>query len=252
MSGSTDLVVLAPAFVAGLLVLLTHVPFGQEVLRRGIVFIDLAIAQIAVLGVIVAEQMGLEPRGIGIQVTAVMAALAAAGLMVWTERRLADEQEAVIGTLFVLAASLALLLLSHNPHGAEHLKELLEGQILWVEWRTLLPVALVYSAVTALWFRARRGPAGFYILFAVTVTASVQLVGVYLVFASLIIPALAASRLPARQRLGAAWTVGVIAYAGGLALSLVGDIPAAPVIVCLMAALAILVRWIVPSVRRRG
>jgi len=253
MSLTADLAVLAPAFAAGILVLATHVPFGQEVLRRGIVFIDLAIAQVAVLGVIVAEVLGFEPHGPGIQVVAALSALAAAGLLSWSERRAAKHQEALIGALFVLAASLALLLLSGNPHGAEHLKELLEGQILWVEPATLVPVMLLYTMVLALWFRARArfGPAGFYVLFALTVTASVQLVGVYLVFASLIIPALAASRIPERQRLPLAWLLGAIAYGGGLLLSLLVDVPAAPAIVCLLSGLAVLVWWIAPSVRGR-
>jgi zinc/manganese transport system permease protein len=128
-------------------------------------------------------------------------------------------------------------LLSGNPHGAEHFKELLEGQILWVAPTSLLPVAVLYLIVLGLWFgvRARLGATGFYASFALTVTASVQLVGVYLVFASLIIPALAVSRLPARRRLPLAWTIGALAYGGGLLLSLVADLPAAPVIVCLLA-----------------
>lgn len=237
MNSLGELAILGPAFIAGLLVLATHVPLGQEVLRRGIVFIDLAIAQIAVLGVIVAESLGLEPHGFGIQMVAGAAALAGAGLLAVSERWLADRQEAMIGVLFVLAASLVLLLLSGNPHGAEHLKELLEGQILWIDPSTLVPVAILYAAVLVLWFQARAGvgAVGFYALFALTVTASVQLVGVYLVFASLIVPALAVSRLPVRRRLPFAWALGAVAYGGGLALSLLADLPAAPVIVCLLA-----------------
>ncbi len=237
MNSFGELAILGPAFIAGMLVLATHVPLGQEVLRRGIVFIDLAIAQIAVLGVIAAESLGLEPHGFGIQIVAGVAALAGAGLLAVSEQWLADRQEAMIGVLFVLAASLVLLLLSGNPHGAEHFKELLEGQILWIAPSTLVPVAVLYAVVLVLWFRARAGlgALGFYVLFALTVTASVQLVGVYLVFASLIVPALAVSRLPARRRLPFAWAMGAAAYGGGLALSLLADLPAAPVIVCLLA-----------------
>ena len=123
---------------------------------------------------------------------------------------------------------------------------MLEGQILWTETRTLLPVALLYAVVLALWFGARQrfGRAGFYFLFALTVTASVQLVGVYLVFASLIIPALAAPRLPF------AYALGALAYALGLTLSLTADLPAAPVIVCTLALLGATVWRIAPSVRR--
>jgi len=246
MNLALELDVLLPALLAGLLVLATHVPLGQEVLKRGIVFIDLAIAQVAVLGVIVAEVLGFEAHGWAVQVIAAGAALAGAALLSYAERRFATQQEALIGALFVLAASLALLLLHGHPHGAEHLKDVLEGQILWTEIKTLLPVMLLYAAVLALWFGARQrfGRAGFYFLFALTVTASVQLVGVYLVFASLIIPALAASRL------AFAYTLGALAYAIGLVLSLTADLPAAPVIVCTLALLGAAVWRFVPSVRR--
>ena len=240
-----ELNVLLPALLAGLLVLATHVPLGQEVLKRGIVFIDLAIAQVAVLGVIAAEVLGFEAHGWAVQAIAASAALAGAALLSYAERRFAAQQEALIGALFVLSASLALLLLHGHAHGAEHLKDVLEGQILWTEIRTLLPVALLYTAVLAIWFGARRhfGRAGFYFLFALTVTASVQLVGVYLVFASLIIPVLAAPRLPF------AYALGAVAYAAGLALSLSADLPAAPVIVCLLAVFGTVVWRFTPSVR---
>jgi zinc/manganese transport system permease protein len=246
MNLTLELNVLLPALLAGLLVLATHVPLGQEVLKRGIVFIDLAIAQVAVLGVITAEVLGFEAHGWAVQAIAAAAALAGAALLSYAERRFAAQEEALIGVLFVLAASLALLLLHGHPHGAEHLKDVLEGQILWTETRTLLPVALLYAVVLALWFGARQrfGRAGFYFLFALTVTASVQLVGVYLVFASLIIPALAAARPPF------AYALGALAYALGLTLSLTADLPAAPVIVCTLALLGTAVWWFVPSVRR--
>lgn len=246
MNLALELNVLLPALFAGLLVLATHVPLGQEVLKRGIVFIDLAIAQIAVLGVIGAEVLGFEAHGLAVQAIAAGAALAGATLLSYTERRFAAQQEALIGVLFVLAASMALLLLHGHAQGAEHLKDVLEGQILWTEFRTLLPVALLYAFVLALWFGARRyfGRAGFYFLFALTVTASVQLVGVYLVFASLIIPALATARLPS------AYVLGALAYIFGLALSLLADLPAAPVIVGLLALFGAMVWWFTPSVRR--
>ena len=241
-----ELSVLLPALLAGLLVLATHVPLGQEVLKRGIVFIDLAIAQVAVLGVIAAEVLGFEAHGWAVQAIAAAAALAGAALLSYAERRFAAQQEALIGALFVIAASAALLLLHGHPHGAEHFKNILEGQSLWTDIKTLPPVALLYAVVLVLWFGARQrfGRAGFYFLFALTVTASVQLVGVYLVFASLIIPALAAPRLPF------AYALGALAYAAGLALSLSADLPAAPVIVCLLAVLGAAVWRFAPSVRR--
>src|SRR3982751_4539921 len=188
-----DLTIVWPAVIAGLLVTATHVPLGVQVLNRGIVFIDLAVAQIAGLGVIVAAPCGLEPQGLAVQVAALAAALLGALLLNWTDKRWPQVQEAVIGVTFIVAANAAILLLASNPHGADHLKDLLIGQILWVDSGRLLVVAAVYALILAVWFgmRQRVGSIGFYVLFALAVTASVQLVGVYLVFTTLIVPALA-------------------------------------------------------------
>ena len=185
--------ILGPAFIAGLLVTAALVPFGFEVLKRGIVFIDLAVAQIAGLGVIFADFLGWEPQGVAVQVSALTAALATALLLTWTERRWPEVQEAIIGVVFVLGASGAILFLASNPHGGEHLKDLLVGQILWVNPARLPLQAAIYAALLVLWlgFGARLGRVGFYALFACAVTFSVQLVGLYLVFASLVLPALA-------------------------------------------------------------
>jgi zinc/manganese transport system permease protein len=237
---AVDLSILGPAFCAGLLVLATHVPMGQQVLARGIVFIDLAIAQIAGLGVIGADALGWEPQGFAVQIAAVAAALLGSLALTFTEKRWPDIQEALIGVSFVLAAAAGILLLANNPHGGEHLKDLLVGQILWVSYQQLLPIALLTVAILALWFggRARLGRAGFYVLFAVAVTASVQLVGVYLVFASLIIPALASrTQVPSRQ-LTVGYIVGVIGYAIGLIASALLDLPSGAVVVWVLALVA--------------
>jgi zinc/manganese transport system permease protein len=236
-----DLSIFLPAFAAGLLVLATHVPLGQEVLRRGIIFIDLAIAQVAGLGVIAAQGLGWEGHGWEVQVAAMAAAGAGALLLTWSERRFPEVQEALIGALFVVSASAGILLLANNPEGGEHLKELLVGQILWVEWSSLGPVALLYGVILALWFGlgARLGRVGFYLLFALAITASVQLVGVYLVFASLILPALGGRGLPAHRRLAAGWLLGALGYGAGLALSSLFDWPAGPLVVLALAGLAV-------------
>lgn len=238
--------ILGPAFVAGLLVLATHVPMGQQVLARGIVFIDLAIAQIAGLGVIAADALGWEPRGFGVQIAAVGAALLGALLLTFTEKRWPEVQEALIGVLFVLAACAGIILLAGNPHGGEHLKDLLVGQILWVSYRQLLPVALLTALLLALWFKAgkRFGRIGFYAMFALAVTASVQLVGVYLVFASLIIPALASRFHVARRRLVIGYSIGVLGYAIGLALSAVFDLPSGAVVVWALAGCGVAFAWV--------
>ena len=232
-----DIGILGPAFCAGLLVLATHVPMGQQVLARGIVFIDLAIAQIAGLGVIAADAMGWEPQGYAVQIAAVSAALVGAGLLTFTERRWPDMQEALIGVLFVLAACAGLLLLANNPHGGEQLKDLLVGQILWVSYKQLIPIALLYGFILALWFtvRSKLGPIGFYAMFAIVVTASVQLVGVYLVFASLIIPALASRFYGSQRQLTVGYVTGVLGYALGLACSAIFDLPSGAVVVWALA-----------------
>jgi len=209
------------------------------------VFIDLAIAQIAGLGVIAADATGWEPQGFAVQSAAVGAALLGALLLTFTEKRWPEVQEALIGVLFVLAASAGILLLAGNPHGGEHLKDLLVGQILWVNYRQLLPVALLTAVILALWFGAgaRLGRIGFYAIFAFAVTAAVQLVGVYLVFASLIIPALASRFHPVRRQLAIGYSVGVLGYALGLTLSAVFDLPSGAVVVWALAVCGIALAW---------
>lgn len=237
-----NLNILGPAFLAGLLVLATHVPLGQQVLKRGIVFIDLAVAQIAALGVIAADAMGWEPQGIKVQIAAVSAALLGALLLTWTEKKWPEVQEALIGVFFVLAASAGILLLANNPHGGEHLKDLLAGQILWVSMSQLLPVSLLTALILAVWFglKNKMGRAGFYGLFALAVTASVQMVGIYLVFSSLIIPALAVRNWPESRKMLGAYLIGAIAYVLGLAVSAIFDLPSGAVIVWCLAAAGVL------------
>ena len=159
------------------------------------------------------------------QATAALAALLGALGLYAFGRKLAEIQEALIGVTFALAATGGILLLAHNPHGGEHLKELLSGQILWVDWDQLLPVAVAYPLLMGLWagLRGRAQGLVFYLVFALTVTLSVQLVGVYLVFASLIVPALATRRLRLWPGLATGCLVGALGYAGGL----VGICPAA-------------------------
>lgn len=237
-----ELSILIPALLAGLLVTATHVPLGIQVLQRGIVFIDLAIAQIAGLGIMAADLLGWEPQGWAAQSVAMSAAVVGAIVLTWAEKNWPDVQEATIGVSFVLAASAAILLLAGNPHGGEHLKDLLVGQILWVNLKSLLPVLLMYAVILALWFgfKDRLGRAGFYVLFACAVTISVQLVGVYLVFAGLIIPALATRNFKSR-RLSAAYATSATGYALGLVLSSLFDLPSGAVIVWSMAVIAITV-----------
>jgi zinc/manganese transport system permease protein len=237
-----DWSIVGPAFVAGLIVLSTHVPLGQEVLRRGIIFIDLAIAQVAGLGVIAAHAMEWDQGGFEVQIAAVSAALIAAAGLNWTEKRWAGIQEPIIGSLFVLAATGGILLLAGNPHGSEHLKELLVGQILWQSWSSMAPIAILSAVVLIAWYAGgdRLRHRNFYPIFAVVVTASVQIVGIYLVFASLIIPALATVGLRKGNRLLAGYIIGGVSYLLGILLSFVLDLPTGAIIVWTMAAVALI------------
>lgn len=248
-----DLAILLAPFVAGLLVLATHVPLGAQVLQRGIVFIDLAIAQIAALGVIVAGLLDVAPGGWQVQLAAAAAAVAGALLLTWTEKRWPEVQEAQIGVVFVLAATAGILLLAKNPHGGEHLRDLLAGQILWVGFGQLAVPAVLTALILALWFgwRERLANIGFYLVFALAVTVSVQLVGVYLVFASLIVPALGVRQHVERRRLPLAYAIGIGGYALGLVLSSVFDLPSGALIVWCLAVLAVLAHAIAPSSRRK-
>jgi zinc/manganese transport system permease protein len=238
----SNLGILWPAAIAGLLVVLSHVPLGQQVLRRGIVFIDLAIAQVAGLGVIAAQSSGLELQGWQTQVAAVVAALLGALLLTWTERKRPEVQEALIGVLFVLASTAQILLLANDPHGGEALKDLLAGQILWVSTEQLLRAAVLTALFLVVWFRwrDRLGTIGFYVVFSVMVTTSVQLVGVYLVFTTLIVPALAVYRHARDRQLGLGYALAFGSYLVGLGVSLFTDLPSSPVIVWAMAVLGIL------------
>jgi zinc/manganese transport system permease protein len=224
-----DLLLFWPALVAGLLVTATHVPLGIQVLGRGIVFIDLAVAQIAGLGVIAADWLGFGHHGAAAQVSALAAALVGALVLNWTDRRWPEVQEGIIGVAFILAANAAILLLAAHPQGSEHLKDLLVGQLLWVKAEQLPGAAIASAALLAAWFWLR--PRFFYLIFACAVTLSVQLVGIYLVFATLIIPALA-TRTLARGRLTACYGLAALGYAAGLTLSATSDLPAGPLIVC--------------------
>jgi zinc/manganese transport system permease protein len=242
-----DISILGPAFIAGLLVLSTHIPLGRVVLKRGIIFIDLAVAQIAGIGVIAADQFGFDDKPWQVQIAAISTALLGALILRMTEKYFAQVQEALIGVLFVLAATLSLLMLANNPHGGEHLKDLLVGQILWVSYEQLIPAAVIYAGLLFAWFGLNIGeriPGSFYWIFAIAVTLSVQLVGVYLVFTSLIIPALVTRKLCGNKQLVTAYAFGAIAFAFGLIASALFDLPSGAVIVWSLAITGIIVSCI--------
>jgi zinc/manganese transport system permease protein len=240
MSG-IEFSILLPAFIAGLLVLATHIPLGMKVLERGVIFADLAVAQIAGLGVIFSALLDLTEKPLVVQLIAAASALCGAALLAWIEKRMAEVKEACIGLTFVLAASGGILLMSRDVHAGEHLKDLLVGQILWVNTSQLIATAILTVVLLAMWqwSRLKTFNLGFYGMFALAVTASVQLVGVYLVFASLIVPALATWRIKRRRALHA-FAIGIAGYAIGLLLSAWFDLPSGATVVWAMAVAGVL------------
>lgn len=220
--------------LAGLLVISTHVWLGHQVLKRGIVFIDLALAQVAALGSLIAGS--LAPAGWELPVSLVFALLGAL-VVAALVRRYPGYQEALIGLIYVGAATVAVLWVAEDPHGAQKLAATLSGDILWVTWSDTVLLAGVTALGWGIMWGAPRWSRGngFYVLFALLVSVSVQQLGLYLVFCTLIVPALATRHL-LQLPPWAAYGLGVVGYAAGLALSLLQDWPSgASVVVALLA-----------------
>ena len=234
-----DWLILLPPLVAGLLVLLSHMPLGLQVLQREIVFIDLAIAQLAALGGVWAMQWEwtLLPVELTQMLGGIVLALTGTSLVAMICRYLPDYREALIGLLYALSASVLMVLLAYDPQGNRALLQSLNGDILWVSWSQIGWLALVTPVV---WFVCRRPMAtGFSPVFAVLVTISVPIMGIYLVFCSLIAPALVVRMLNGRQRWG--WLTGLLGYLIGLFLSLLLDWPAGATLVLSVILVAVVV-----------
>ena len=242
---SDALQLLWPPFLVALCMLGIHVYFGIEVLRRKVIFVDLALAQIAALGTTVAFMLGHSMQGHAAYFYSLAFTLAAAVLLSVT-RRLSTRlpQEALIGVTYVVAAAAAMLLIDRAPQGAEHLKQILTGNILTSGTDELLTVVPLYLAVGLLHALLRRRILAadgawtwelvFYASFGVVVTSSVALAGVLLVFSFLIIPAcigvLYADRLGSQLAIG--WITGTLASVAGLAGSYLLDLPTGAAMVC--------------------
>ena len=223
--------VIGPALLICSMIVLTHVPLGIEVLKRGIIFIDLAIAQVAGLGLIATNFFFYEPHPLLPQLIALTCAILAGLFFHKIEIKIPKQQEAIIGVTFILAASIAILLLANHPSGGEEIRHLLSGQILFVTWQDVAKHTPIYILILAIWFfkKEYRNNIGFYLLFALAVTSSVQLVGIYVVFASLILPALAVINTRNPYKLG--WLCGFMSVIAGIFLAIFFDAPAGPLIV---------------------
>ncbi|MFT7144424.1 MAG: zinc/manganese transport system permease protein [Alphaproteobacteria bacterium] len=232
-----------PALCAGMMIVLVHSVLGIEVLKRGIVFMDIAIAQLAGFGFVLSQSYLGDNYEFSHQLVALSFALLGAVIFRWFEREVPQYVEALIGVSFVFTASLSLLVLADNPHGGEEIQHLLSGHILFVTWQDVLMHAPVYLCIFVLWFLKNNFRSGlmFYTLFALAVTSSVQLVGVYVVFISLILPAVVLG-LTHNNKYRYAWAYGVISLFVGIMTSIVCDLPSGSVIVASYVVLAAL--WV--------
>ncbi len=240
MISSEIISIISPAIVAGLIIALTHAPLGIEVLKRGIIFIDLAIAQFAGLGLLISNLYFSNPPTWFLQIIALTFALLSVLFFRIIEKKTKSQQEAIIGVSFVLASSLSILILAEHPSGGEEIRHLLSGQMLFITWQEILTHLPIYILILILWFLAKlRSGIAFYILFALAITSSVQLVGVYVVFASLILPALAA--LKEKNPYKIAWLCGTMSVISGIVFAVIFDAPAGPILVISYVIIAIFI-----------
>lgn len=265
-----------PPFVACMLLVAIHGYFGMHVIRRGVIFVDLAMAQIAALG----STVGLLFHTETFQEHTIWFSFAAvaigAAVLALTRTRAEGRvpHEAIIGIVFVVASAVALLVADQAPKGHDAVKEILVGNLLWITWPTIAKDAVAYALIGAFLFALRRrfetisfrpdeaARLGwnvrwfdflFYLAFGVTVTFSVPIAGVLLVFSFLVVPALIAVMYSERSSvmMAIAWTSGMIACTGGLALSYAWNIPTGPLVVCAFAA-TLIGAWLLSLAMYRG
>lgn len=241
---------LLPAFAVSVVLLGIHSWFGLRIIERGIIFTDLAIGQCAALGASVSL---LWWNGDGIYFTSLACALAGGLFIAWATRR-ARSPEAVIGLVWALGIAGVFLVLSRSAHGTEEMSALLAYDILFTPLADVWPVALLYAALGGgLWFSERHARGAtrdivFFVLFAATVTSSVKLAGVLVVFAILLAPAyvallvVAMKKVPVRVRrspLGLSWVIGIVVNIGALLGSYALDLPTGYSLVFVHAAVAL-------------
>ena len=250
-----------PAFLVAVCLVGIHTYFGIQVLARNVIFVDLALAQIAALGATVAFMLGhpaqsLATYGYSLSFT-LLAAVLLAFTRAWATR---VPQEALIGVIYVVAAAASIVLIDRAPQGAEHLKQILTGNILTSGLGEVAVIVPLYLAIALLHFvlRNRLAQSGslfwefvFYATFGMVVTSSVALAGVLLVFSFLIIPAaigvMFASTLPRQLAIG--WIAGVLTSAAGFAASFFFDLPTGAAVVCAFGAALALAGLLYPFLR---
>jgi zinc/manganese transport system permease protein len=258
---------------AALVILAINAYFGLHIIRRGVIFVDLAFAQIAALGSTVAFLLGAEGNSLKSYIFAFVFTLLGALLFSFTRTEDSHQvsQEAYIGISYVVASAAVILLSSFTAEGAEHIKETLTGSLIWVTWPTVLKMAGVYAVIAIFhWFVRRQMIAVtfapetvrnvrlwdfvFYLTFGIAITFSVNLAGVLLIFSTLVIPAVIAYLYTARllPALIIAWVTGAIAIGGGVAISFAWDITTGPLLVVVFGVVLVLAALLRPLLRGRA
>ena len=251
------------AAIAALVLAGIHAYLGFHIVRRGVLFVDLALAQMAALGVAIGLALGREHDETGSYLLALGMTFVGAALFSWLRGRSRQVPlEAFIGIVFATAQAAVFLVLEKSPSGAEHLKETLVGSLFTVEPRHVAIVALLYAGVSLVhvllrkpFFEITNDPqaarAGgrhvfwwdflFYATFGIVVTSAVQIVGVLLVFGFLVIPAVAGLMATTRPgpALAIGWVFGFVASVAGLLGSVQWDLPAAPSILVMLTVMLI-------------
>ena len=250
-----------PPFLVAVCLVGIHAYFGIQVLARKVIFVDLALAQIAALGATVAFMLGHPAQSVATYGYSLSFTLLAAVLLAFTRSwGTRVPQEALIGVIYVVAAATAIVLIDRAPQGAEHLKQILTGNILTSGFNDVALIVPLYTAVGLLHWALRRHMTGdgpllwefvFYATFGIVVTSSVAIAGVLLVFSFLIIPAAIGvmfADAPSRQ-LAIGWISGTLVSAAGLAASFVFDLPTGAAMVCAFGASLALAGVLYPFLR---
>jgi len=257
--------IMAPAFFECLILVGIHSYLGIHVIKRKVIFVDLALAQVAALGTTVGFLFGIIPGTIGAYWFSLSFAIL--GAAIFSLSRLRNEkipQEAVIGLVYAIAAAVVILVIDKAPHGAEHIKELLTGSILWVKWETIAYAAIVYAVIGFFHFIFRKkfllisnNPEKayqegisvrlwdflFYVTFGIVITHSVSAAGVLLVFVFLVVPAITSILITdvLWKQLVIGWSMGLVVSILGLYISYIADLPSGPTVVAFYGIMLLIV-----------